>query len=192
MFALFGLSLLISVCLCVHAVRTGQEQFWLWILLMFQLPGALVYTAVILVPQLIGGRTAQRVGTAARDALDPTRAYRQATQAHEETPTVANKMRLAQAAYGLQRFDEAERLYGDAAQGIHAEDPTLLLGRANALIELGRFSDALPLLDLLGQDADKGRTPAAALALGRTYEGLGRFSEAETAYQWTSARLPGL
>ena len=35
MFALFGLSMVVSILLCVHAVRTGQEQFWLWILLMF-------------------------------------------------------------------------------------------------------------------------------------------------------------
>lgn len=102
------------------------------------------------------------------------------------------RFRLARAAAALGRHGEAESLYGQAAQGIHAEDPTLLLGRAVALIELGRFAEALGLLDLLGQDADKGRTPAAALALGRAYEGVGRMAEAESAYQWAVERLPGL
>jgi hypothetical protein len=83
-------------------------------------------------------------------------------------------------------------LYGTAAHGIHAEDPVLLMGRAVALIELNRFEEALTLLDVMGKDADKGRTPAAALALGRAFEGLGRIGEADTAYQWAAGRLPGL
>ena len=40
----------------------------------------------------------------------------------------------------------------------------LLLGRANALIELKRYAEALSLLDQLALDPDKGRTPAAALS----------------------------
>ena len=192
MMLLFGLSLLFSVALCVHAVRSGQEQFWLWIILMFQPVGGLVYVAAVLLPQTLGGRTARRMSQAARDALDPNRAYREALQAHADSPTVANKMRLASTAAGLGRWDEAEELYGEAARGIHAEDPALLLGRAVALIELGRFDAALAQLDVLGQDPDKGRTPAAAVALGRAYEGLGRFGEADTAYQWAAGRLPGL
>src|SRR5665213_2120260 len=120
------------------------------------------------------------------------REHREASAACAETPTVHNQMRLARAAAGLGRHDEAQALYGQAAQGIHAEDPALLLGRALALIELGRFEEALALLDLMGRDADKGRTPPAALALGRVYEGLGRMGEADTAYQWAAGRLPGL
>ena len=74
---------------------------------------------------------------------------------------------------------------------MHADDPTLLLGRANALIELGRPAEALTVLEALGDDVDKGRSPNAALALGRAYEGLGRYDEADSAYDWAVARLPG-
>jgi hypothetical protein len=101
-------------------------------------------------------------------------------------------MRLAKAAAALGRHSEAEYLFGQAAQGIHAEDPALLLGRANALIELGRHAEALTLLEKLGEDGERGRTPPAALALGRAYEGLGRISEADRAYEWAAGRLPGL
>jgi hypothetical protein len=187
-----GLMVVIQVLLCVHVVRTGQQMYWLWIIIAFGPIGSLVYVAAVILPELMGGSTARRLGKAARDTLDPGRAYREAKAACDDAPTVANRMRLAQAAAGLGRYDEAEVLYGEALHGIHADDPALLLGRANALIELGRFGEALPLLDKLGEDQDKGRTPTAALALGRTYEGLGRFGEADTAYQWASGRLPGL
>lgn len=101
-------------------------------------------------------------------------------------------MGLAKAAAALGRHEEAQALYRQAAQGIHAEDPTLLMGSAAALTELGRFEEALALLDLMGKDVGKGRTPATALALGRAYEGLGRMAEADTVYQWAAGRLPGL
>src|SRR5471032_1278745 len=174
MLPVFGVSLLFSIALCVHVVRTGQQIYWLWIILLIQPIGGLIYLLAVILPSLAAGPTARRLSRGARVALDPTREYREAGAACAETPTVYNQMRLAKAAAALGHHDEAEAHYGKAAQGIHAEDPALLMGRAVALIELHRFEEALVLLDVMGKDAAKGRTPAAALALGRTYEGLGR------------------
>lgn len=188
---LLGLSLIFSIALCVHVVRTGQQTFWLWIVLMFQPIGGVVYLVAVIGPELFGGRTARRIGEAARDTLDPNREYREARAAFAETPTVRNQSRLAAAEAQLGRYDEAERLYAEAAQGVHAEDPVLLLGRANALLELGRAEDALKLLQQIGQDPE-GRTPATSMAQGRACEALGRVAEAEAAYDWAAGRLPGL
>ena len=192
MLPVFGLSLIISIALCVHAVRTNQNMYWLWIILAIPWLGALVYFVAIVLPEMLGGSTARRVSVATRAALDPERDYRTAKRAHDDSPTVGNAMRMAAAAADLGRFDEAERLYGDAARGIHADDPTLLLGRANALLELNRYEEALGVLEALGHNLDQGRTPQAALALGRACEGVGRITEADTAYAWAAERMPGL
>jgi hypothetical protein len=188
---LFALSLLFSILLCVHCVRTGREMYWLMIILMFQPLGGLVYAIVHVMPDIFGGTTARRISRAARETMDPTREYREARIACDEAPTVRNRSRLAVAAMAFGKFDEAEQLYRDAAQGIHAEDPALLLGRANALLEMDRPGEALEVLEILGKDEANGRTPTAALALGRAYEGVGRAAEADTAYQWASERIPG-
>ena len=170
MFLPFGLSLIFAIALCVHVVRTGREMYWLIIILMFPGIGPLIYLIAIVLPELTGGKAA-----------------------HDDSPTVANAIRLASAAAALGRHAEAESLYATAAQGVHEDDPTLLLGRANALIELGRFAEATPLLDRLAQLTDKGlRTPQAALAQGRAYEGLGRLREAAEAYEFAAGRLPGM
>ncbi|MGH6956009.1 MAG: tetratricopeptide repeat protein, partial [Caulobacteraceae bacterium] len=100
--------------------------------------------------------------------------------------------RMAAAAASLGRHAEAEQLYAGAAQGIHADDPALLLGRANALIELGRAAEALPLVEKLCEDETGARSPPNALARARVTEALGRFAEADQAYQWAAGRLPGL
>ena len=187
----FLLSLGIAILLCWHVMRTGRDTFWLWIILMFQPIGGLVYIALNVVPDMFGGTTARNISRAARETLDPHREYREAKAACDDVPTVRNQSRLATAAMHMGRFDEAESLYRAAAQGIHADDPVLLLGLANALLELGRPAEALEVLDKLGEDSTRGRTPQAALALGRAYEGVGRVDEADTAYQWASQRLPG-
>ncbi len=191
---LFGgglLSLLISVALCVHVVRTNQQIFWIFVILFIPVLGSLVYLAAVVIPDMVGGTRAKRMGMAARDAIDPGREYRTAKAAMADTATVHNRMRLAAAAAALGRHAEAEQLYAGAAQGIHADDTTLLLGRANALIELGRASEALPLVDKLVQEQAT-RSPATALAQARVYEALGHYKEADAAYQWAAGRLPGL
>ena len=195
MFGLPGLVLgvLFLVAMCVHVVRTGRELFWLWIILLGIPPlGALVYFFAIVAPELFGSPTARKVSRVARETLDPLRAYRDAKTAHDHSPTVHNQMRLAAAAAELGRHEEAESLYAQAMQGVHEDDPALLLGRAKALIELGRPSEAMPLLERLGAQGKEGQTPQAMLALARAYEGLGRMDEAGQAYEWTAPRLPGL
>lgn len=187
----FLLSIGLAILLCWHAVRTGRDSMWLWIILMFQPIGGLVYIALNVVPDVFGGTTARRFSMAARETLDPHREYREARAACDDTPTVRNQSRLAAAAMHMGRYGEAEGLYRAAAQGVHADDPALLLGLANALLELKRPADALEVLERLGQDEANGRTPVAALALGRAYEGLGRVEEADTALQWAAQRLPG-
>jgi hypothetical protein len=187
----FLLSLAMSILLCWHAVRTGRDSMWLWIILIAQPIGGLVYIALNIVPDMFRGRTAQRVSRAARETLDPHREYREARRACEETPTVRNRSRLAAAAAAMGHHAEAEALWRQAAHGVHADDPVLLLGLANALLELDRPAEALQVLEKLGDDEAHGRTPAAALALGRAYEDLGRIPEAERAYQWAAERMPG-
>jgi hypothetical protein len=153
--------------------------------------GALVYFLAIVLPELMGGKTARTLGSAARETLDPTRDYRRAKAGYDDTPTVANAIRLAAAAAAMGRHDEAEALYAQSARGVHADDPTLLLGRANALSELNRAAEALPLLQAL-EAAPDGRTPQVCLALGRAHEALGQNTQAEAAYDTAAGRMPGM
>ena len=187
-----GLFLLIAILLCLHVVRTNQQIYWIFIILFIPVLGSLVYLIAVLVPETVGGTRAKRLGMAAREALDPTREYRLAKTAVEDSATVHNRMRLAAAAAALGRHAEAESLYAEAAQGIHADDPALLLGRATALVELGRPAEALALLEKLSEEEPRARSPSVSLTLARALEGVGRNSEADAAYQWAAGRLPGL
>lgn len=182
----------VSVALCVHAIRSGRDFFWCTIILLFQPLGPIIYIVGILIPDLLKGQKVQQWRARSRDRLDPQKDYREARAASELAPTAGNLSRLAEQATLLGRHGEAETAWAQAATGIHADDPVLLLGRAQALIELDRNAEALTLLEKLGENEDKGRTPAAALALGRAHEALGHVEAADTALQWAAIHMPGL
>jgi len=197
---MFGLSLTSLILfygpslLCgIHVVRTGREMYWLWILVIAPLLGPLIYFFAVIVPELAGGRAARNFGAATRQALDPDRDYRNALRAIDDTPTVGNQMRAAQAAAALGRWKDAEAHWALAATGHWADDPAVLLGHANALLELGRYDEALKRLEQLGGlGGREAQTPQATLALARAYEGLGRNAGADAAYRNCVDRVPGL
>ena len=55
----------------------------------------------------MGGSTARRLGAEAKKKLDPTKAYRDARFAVDDSPTVGNQMRLAQAERGSGQINRA-------------------------------------------------------------------------------------
>jgi len=186
------LTYLPSLVCGIHAVRSGQQMYWIWILVIAPLLGPLIYFFAVLVPEFAGGRTARGVTRAAQQALDPERELRLAKQALDDTPTLGNRMRLAQAAERLGRWQEAEAQWAQCVEGPWAEDPAVLMGHARTLIELGRYDDALQRLEELKKIGREGETPQAKLALARVYEGLGRNEEADAAYRACVDRVPGL
>eukprot|EP01037_Dinobryon_pediforme_P043500 gene43500-54588_t len=81
-----GLALLLTVFCCYHVVRTGRDNYWLYIILLFQPLGSVIYLATNVLPDLWAGH-GLRLGRAAMKAIDPGRAYREAAAAGEEPPT---------------------------------------------------------------------------------------------------------
>ncbi len=145
-----------------------------------------------LVPEWFGGRTANRVRAGLDKALAPDREYRTAKTALEDTPTAGNRLRLGHAAMALEKYDEAEAAFREAATGQFADDPAMLMGHAQALLELKRWDEALKRVEQVRALGAPGQTPAAQLAYARALEGLGRFDEAEAPYRFAADRSPGL
>jgi hypothetical protein len=116
----------------IHVVRSGRELYWLWIFVIAGPLGAAIYFLAVILPELMGGRTARTLGKAAQQAIDPEREYRRALQALDDTPTIGNRMKLAQAAAALGRWSDSEAQWALCIEGHWAEDPVILMGHANA------------------------------------------------------------
>ena len=175
----------------VHAVRTRQNTYWFWLLFAGGSVGAAIYFFAVMAPDLANGRTGRAAAMTARRLVNPQADYDRALKALDETPTVGARIKAAQAAEALGRWEDAESQWTLAASGIWSDDPAVLAGHARALLELGRPAAALEKLEAL-QKKDGGGKGETALLFARAYEGLGRFEQAEGPFRFAADHVPGL
>jgi hypothetical protein len=169
-----GLHVIVALFFAVHAVRTGQNMYWLLLLFIFPLLGSVVYLFAVYLPSLHqsrGGRAATRAIT---QWVDPNRAVREARADFDRAPTVQHRMRLGAALLEAGEAREALEHYQNAAQGPFATDPAVLMGLARAQFALGDCASAdATLTSLFAAHREARQQPDPALLYARTQAALG-------------------
>ena len=174
-----GLHVLIALFFAVHSYRTGQNMYWLFILLAFPLLGSVVYFTVVYLPSTRIDRGAKKVVAAATKVLDPTKELREAKAAFDYTPTAQNQMRLAAATLNAGFAEEAATFYQACLKGPFAEDPEIRYGAAQSLHECQRYDEAVAFLKAIRVDSPGYRPEQVVLLLAGTLAGAGCHHEAE-------------
>ncbi|MBV8500697.1 MAG: tetratricopeptide repeat protein [Paucibacter sp.] len=157
------LHIVIAIFFAVHAVRTGRQMYWLFILLAFPLLGSLVYLFAEFLPEQRNSRLVRKTGAAFKAIVDPGRELREAEAALEQTPSMGNRLRLAQALLGAGRAGDALPHFEACAQGFFAKDPEALQGLARAQLAVGRKDEAFATLNRLLEAAPERQTGELAL-----------------------------
>jgi hypothetical protein len=106
-FAGLGLHVVIAIYFAVHAMRTGQDKYWLFILFAFPLLGSLVYAFAIWLPDARRSPQGHMVVRGVRQLLDPTRELRERRKRSTSAPRRPTGLRLADALLGAGRASEA-------------------------------------------------------------------------------------
>ena len=172
-YAGLGLHIIIAAFFAMHANRTGQDKYWMFILFAFPGIGSLVYAITVFLPDLRHTREGQQVMRGARQLLDPTRELREAQEAMEVSATPAHRLRLADALLGAGRASEAVVQYQAVLNGIYADDPQVRIHLAHALVEAGKPRDARELLDKLIAEQPKLKSPEGHLVYARAVAAAG-------------------
>jgi hypothetical protein len=169
-----GLHVIVAICFAVHAVRSGQGLYWLFILFAFPMLGSLVYLFAIYLPSLRQSPGARAATQALSQFVDPNRAVREARAQFDRAPTVQHRMRLGEALLAAGNASEALEHYQAAANGPFANDPALLLGLGRAQFALGNFTAADAALSSLFAVNPRARNQGEpALLYARTLAALG-------------------
>ncbi|SIT35698.1 Tetratricopeptide TPR_4 [Paraburkholderia ribeironis] len=137
-----GLHVIIAIFFAVHAVRTRQGMYWLFILFVFPMLGSIVYLFAVYLPSLRQSRGARAAAQAITQFVDPNRAVREARVNFDRAPTVQHRMRLGEALLAAGDASEALEHYQAAANGPFANDPALLLGLGQAQFAVGDYRAA--------------------------------------------------
>ncbi len=175
--------ILIALFFAVHSVRTQQNMYWLIILFSFPFLGSVVYFFAIYMPSARIEHHARRAVSAAAKILDPERELREATDAFEETPTVQNRLRLAEAQFERGLFSEAVNNYRQCLDGPFASDPLLRMKVARCLAEGGHPGQALECLEQIRAQKPDYQNETFSLLCAQAYAGAGRNVEARAEFE---------
>jgi hypothetical protein len=152
-----------TVWMIVDAIRRRAEFYWFLIIIFFAPIGSVIYFAVVKVKDYdlskLGklGRMSGRLSVPAQG--DPIASLE---RAHEETPSVANKLALADALEVAQRYDQAMPRYREVL-GRDRDDKQALHGLARCLLGTGKPAEAAEQLERVMELDSAYRDYSAAL-----------------------------
>lgn len=178
-----GLHILVALFFAVHAIRSGQQMYWLLILFSFPLLGSVVYFFGIYLPNSRLEHGARKVVASAAKAIDPTRELRAARDAFDFTPTAQNQMRLAAALLEAGEAKDAASMYEACLQGAFASDLEIRLGAARALLASGDADKAAAHLDYVRRTDRNYRPEQTSVLLAQAYAAAGRNPEARAEFE---------
>jgi hypothetical protein len=177
------LMLLIQIGFAVHAIRHGQSMLWVFLIIFLPLLGCILYSVMVLLPEVIQSRTARRGSKALLRTLDPQKELRKRREALELSDTVGNRSALAQEYFKQGMLDDAIALYESSLTGMYRTDPDLLLGLAKALVEAKQFGRARDTLETLTTANPEFEHQEAHLLYARSLEALGELDRALEEYR---------
>ena len=188
---IFVLTMLVQLALVVHAMKTGRNSSWVFILLFFPLIGGLAYLIVELLPSMGQSRSGQRVRRNVSRTLNPDRDVRHAAQNFTVASTAANALVLAEQLMAKRAWAEAKELLEHSMTGIHASDPELMMALARARFGMQDYAGCLETLDDFKRQNPDHTTADGHLWYARALEKGGRCDDARDEYQALVGYYPG-
>jgi hypothetical protein len=187
-----GIILLLAQIICaVHVARTGRNYYWIYLIVFVPVVGMAAYFFAELLPELVQSRTARQAASGVVKALNPGKELREALRRVEITPTAANKAALAEAYLAAGEAAEARSIYREALVGIHATDPTMMLGLARAAFAAGDAAETQSVLEQLREANPSYNSPEGHLLYAQSLERQGKTAAALEEYRALAVYYPG-
>jgi len=182
-----GLHVIVAIFFAIHAIRSGQQLYWLFILFAFPLLGSIVYFVAIFLPDFKSNYAVQKglykVASVAVSSIDPGRELREARAAFDFTPTAQNQWRYADALLAADKVEEAVQQFELCLQGPFANDLEIQFAAAHAQLRNNQPEKALQLLLAIRAGSPGFRTEAVTLMLAQIYAAQGRNDEARHEFE---------
>lgn len=180
-----------QIAMLIHAVRTGRNQTWVYVLALVPGVGSLAYFAVEFLPWLVSSPEARRAARAFQKKLDPERDLRRYAAEARLSDSVDSKLKLAAELAAARRYDEAIAAYRACLAGIFAHEPKIMLALASVEFEKGDAAAAATTLEALAEHNADFRSAEGHLLYARALEAAGRLEESAREYGAAADYYPG-
>lgn len=183
--------LIFQVAGAIHVFRTGRPLWWILVIFFFNWIGLLVYALIELLPEWRGDTRVGRsvpFGSAMGSGQASIRSLQRMV---DESPTVANRTRLAGAILRKGDSARAVQIYESCLEGFYAEDKNLWYELAEAYHANRQPAEALAYLKKLEGAGFHDYRDRRDLLMALTLERLGRLEEALSRLEHLVSTFPG-
>lgn len=180
------LALLLIACqvICgLYVVRSGQERYWIYLIIALPGLGCLIYALGIMLPGMLRSRRGWRAVNQLHDRFDPERHLRVLRNNLDISDTRDTRVQLADELLRLNQAEEAASHYQAALRGIHANAPEITLGLARAHFAHGDAAACRLTLEQLREHNPDFRSADGHLLYAQTLTQLGDVLKAEKEYR---------
>lgn len=175
-----GIHIIFAILFAIHAIRTNQNTYWLFILFMFPGLGSIVYFIAIYLPQSRIERGAEKVMQHAQKIIDPTKALRDAKSAFDFTPTAQNQLAYARALLECGQNSEAASNFEACLKGLFADDLEIRFNTAKAYLNSSNPTKALEHILFIEENDQNFRPEAILILKANCFKALGQIEEARS------------
>jgi len=179
----FILSGTVQLAMVVHALKTGRNTYWVWLILMVPFIGSAAYLIIELGPELTGSTSGQRATRKISHSLNPNKDLNTARMNLDRSDTYQHRLELGNALIDKQLFAEAIPHYQQALKGLNEFNPTAMVGLANAQFAEQLYSDAKDTLDTLIEKNPGYRHQDSHLLYAQVLASLGDIDGATEEYE---------
>ena len=174
----------VAIVCAVHAYRTRQENFWIWIVLIAPWLGSAIYVIAVVLPAALAQHKA------ARHPATPASKLADAQLALDRAPSVENRLRYGEALLEAGQPGEAAQIFAAELKGEYAEDARILNRLAEAQSACGNHAAALEAYrKLRSSGARMGRE--TELAFARSLAASGDIDGSVAAFRALLPHYPG-
>lgn len=181
----------VQILFAVHAVRSGKDTFWVWLIIGVPVLGCLIYFLTQVLPEALGSRTAARAKTSLVKAVDPQRELRARMEDLQVANTTQNKLLLADECMEAGFYSQAAELLEDCLVGQDANDASIMERLAHAYFENDDPANAKKMLDTLIETKPDYKSTGGHLLYARSLEALELFDDATREYEVLLDSFPG-
>jgi len=189
--ALAILTAVIQFSFAFHALKTGRDQKWIWIIILAPVVGCLAYYFMEVFPHSREERTLRKRIHDIAKALNPDGELKRRTEEVSNNASVDNRAALGDECLEKGMFEEAIRLYEGCLEGPYANDARLLFACARAYFYNGNHRQAEEILARLSKAHPKFRRDEAQLLEARVLEAIGETTRALEIYEQLRDRYVG-
>lgn len=175
--------LFFQVFFAIHAIRTGRDRYWIFIIIFFPGAGCLIYFFAEYLPYIQQDGRMRTFKTQVSHSLNPGKQLRLLKEQVELTPSIKNKKLLAEAYVNQGLFDEAISLFESCQDGAHKNDLSMLEGLSCAHFFKGDYQSAEAYLEMVLAHEETIKPAPFQLLLARCREARGRDESAEQLYR---------